>query len=41
MENFDQSNKILENENLFVDDLSRIRVIDPETADASGKIFRF
>jgi len=36
MENLDQSKKVLESQGLFVDDLSRIRVVDPETADASG-----
>merc|ERR1712130_338711 len=37
MENLDQSRKILESEGLFVDDLSRVRVLDPETADASAE----
>lgn len=38
MDNLDQSKKVLESQGLFVDDLSRIRVVDPETADASGLI---
>lgn len=38
MEKLDESQKVLANQGLFVDDLSRIRVLDPETADASGKL---
>ena len=31
-----ESSRVLESNGLYVDDLSRIRVLDPETADASG-----
>ena len=33
-----ESSRVLESNGLYVDDLSRIRVLDPETADASGFI---
>ena len=32
-----ESHKVLESNGLYVDDLSRVRVVDPEIADASGK----
>ena len=40
MEKLDESQKVLANQGLFVDDLSRIRVLDPETADASGQLLK-
>ena len=40
MEKLDESQKVLANQGLFVDDLSRIRVLDPETADASGLLLK-
>ena len=36
--NLDESTKVLEQNGLYVDDLSRVRVVDPETADASGRL---
>ena len=36
--NMNESHKVLESNGLYVDDLSRVRVVDPEIADASGKI---
>ena len=35
--NMNESHKVLESNGLYVDDLSRVRVVDPEIADASGK----
>ena len=34
--NMNESHKVLESNGLYVDDLSRVRVVDPEIADASG-----
>merc|ERR1712235_231865 len=33
--NMNESHKVLESNGLYVDDLSRVRVVDPEIADAS------
>ena len=33
----DESTKVLESHGLYVDDLSRVRVVDQDTADSSSK----
>ena len=35
--NLDESTKVLESHGLYVDDLSRVRVVDQDTADSSRK----